>query len=53
MSAQLTAGDEARINFPHGKCGDSTQVSVGCGSALDRTEEENGVCQSYPNCVLP
>ena len=56
MNARLVtcnASDEARISFPHGKCGDSAQVSVGCGAALNRDEEENGVCKSYPDCVLP
>ena len=47
------AAEEAERAFPHGKCGDSAQVNVGCGAALDSSEEEHGVCDAYPGCVLP
>ena len=49
----LAPSEEARINFPYGKCGDAPWIKGGCGAALDKTEEENGACHSYPECVLP
>ena len=55
LNGRSDAADDAERAFPYGRCGDSVQLSdgCGCGAALDPSNEENGVCNTYPDCVLP